>query len=79
MKLILRQGMLLAGIGIAIGIAAAYGLTRVLSGLLFGVKSTDPLTYVMVAMILGAVALAAAFIPARRATQVDPILALRQE
>jgi putative ABC transport system permease protein len=79
MKLILRQGMLLAGIGIAIGVAAAYGLTRVLSGLLFGVKSTDPLTYVMVAMILGAVALAAALIPARRATQVDPILALRQE
>jgi putative ABC transport system permease protein len=79
MKLILRQGMMLAGIGIAIGIAAAFGLTRLLSGLLFGVKSSDPLTYVMVAMILGAVALAAAFIPARRATQVDPILALRQE
>jgi putative ABC transport system permease protein len=79
MKLILGQGMLLAAIGIAIGLAAAYGLTRVLAGLLFGVKATDPLTFSLVAVILATVALIAAFIPARRATRIDPILALRNE
>ena len=79
MKMILGQGMRLAGIGIAIGLAAAFGLVRFLAQFLFGVKSTDPSTYVIVAVILGAVTMIAAFIPARRATNVDPIMALRQE
>jgi predicted permease len=79
MRLILGQSMKLATIGTVIGLAAAFGLTRLLAQLLFGVKSTDPLTYGMVIAILGAVALFAAFVPARRATMVDPILALRHE
>jgi putative ABC transport system permease protein len=79
MKMILGQGMRLAGIGILIGLAAAFGLVRLLSQFLFGVKATDPLTFAGVAIVLTAVALVAAFVPARRATQVDPILALRQE
>jgi predicted permease len=79
MRLVLGQSMKLAAMGTVIGLAAAFGLTRLLAQLLFGVKSTDPLTYAMVVTILGAVALFAAFVPARRATMVDPILALRHE
>jgi ABC-type antimicrobial peptide transport system permease subunit len=79
MRLILGQSMKLAAIGTVIGLAAAFGLTRLLAQLLFGVKSTDPLTYGLVVAILTAVALFAAFVPARRATMVDPILALRHE
>jgi len=79
MRLVLGQSMKLAAVGTVIGLAGAFGLTRLLAQLLFGVKSTDPLTYGMVVAILGAVALFAAFVPARRATMVDPILALRHE
>jgi predicted permease len=79
LRLILGQSMKLAAIGTVIGLAAAFGLTRLLGQLLFGVKSSDPLTYAMVVTILAAVALFAAFVPARRATRVDPILALRHE
>ncbi len=79
MTMILGQAMRLAGIGVALGLAAAYGLTRVLAGLVFGVKTTDPWTFAAVAAILIAVALTAGLLPARRATQVDPILALRHE
>jgi len=79
MRLIMGQGMRLAAVGIVIGLAAAYGLTRFLAGLLFNVKATDPWTFAMVAAILSAVALGAAFIPAHRATRIDPVLALRQE
>ena len=78
-KLMLGQGLRLAGIGIALGLAASFGLTRLLSSLLFGVKAGDPVTFAIVAAILGAVALIAAFVPARRATRIDPILALRHE
>ncbi len=79
MKMILGQGMQLVGVGVVIGLAAAFGLTRLLAGLLFGVKAGDPLTFGAVAIILTAVALLAAFVPAQRATRIDPILALRQE
>jgi putative ABC transport system permease protein len=79
MKMILGQGMRLVVAGVVIGLAAAFGLTRLLAGLLFGVKAGDPLTFGAVAVILTAVALLAAFVPAQRATRIDPILALRQE
>jgi ABC-type antimicrobial peptide transport system permease subunit len=79
LKQVLGQGMVLAGIGIAIGLAAAYGLTRVLAGLLPALKVNDPWTFCIVAAVLAAVSMAAVFIPARRATKIDPILALRCE
>jgi putative ABC transport system permease protein len=79
LKLIVRQGMLLAGIGVVIGLAASFGLTRLLAGLLFGVKTTDLLTYTAVAIILISVAFLATYIPARRATRIDPLVALRYE
>jgi putative ABC transport system permease protein len=68
-----------AGIGVLAGIAIALGLTRVLSSLFYGVKATDPVTFVLVAIVLTAVALFAAYIPARRAMRIDPAIALRQE
>lgn len=77
--MVMRHGMLLAGIGVALGLGAAAGLTRVLKSLLYGVKATDPLTFAMVAVTLLLVALIASWIPARRATRVDPIITLRYE
>jgi len=77
--LVLHHAMTLAAIGLAIGLAGAVAATRLLSSLLFEVKPTDPLTYAVVAALLGTVALAASYGPARRASRVDPAIALRQE
>jgi len=79
LRLVVRQGMALALIGMAAGLAAAVGLTRLMSSLLYGVRPADPLTLLSVSLALGSVALLASFVPARRATQVDPMGALRCE
>jgi putative ABC transport system permease protein len=77
--LILQQGMKLVLIGLALGLAAAFAITHLLKSLLFGVSTTDPLTFVVIASLLTLVALLACWIPARRATKVDPMIALRCE
>jgi ABC-type antimicrobial peptide transport system permease subunit len=77
--LFVRHGLALAAIGIAIGVAAAAGATRVMTALLFGVSALDPLTYVAVAVALGGTALLASYLPAVRATRIDPAVALRTE
>jgi putative ABC transport system permease protein len=69
----------LALIGVTIGLAAALALTRVMKNLLFEVSATDPATFALIALLLAAVALIASYIPARRATKVDPLLAIRHE
>ena len=79
LRLILGQGTKLTLIGVAIGIAAALGLTQLMGSILYGVKATDPLTFTLVAILLALVALAACYIPARRAMRVDPMVALRYE
>jgi putative ABC transport system permease protein len=78
-KMVVRQGMTLTFIGVAAGLTAALVLTRLMASLLFHIGSTDPLTYIAVSLILSAVALVASYVPARRATRVDPIAALRYE
>jgi putative ABC transport system permease protein len=78
-KLILKQGMLLTFAGVAIGIIAALGLTRLLTTLLFGVKANDPVTFIVIGLLLMFVAFLACYIPARKATKVDPMIALRYE
>src|SRR5262247_1832860 len=79
LKMVLRQGLKLTALGLLIGLAAAYALTRYMQSLLFGVKPTDPLTFAAIALLLVVVAFLACWIPARRATKVDPMVALRCE
>ena len=79
LRLVLRQGLTLAAVGLAIGLAGAFAASRLLTSMLFEVKPNDPLTYAGVAVLLGLVTLAASYIPARRAANVDPLVALRQE
>jgi len=79
LSLVLSQGLKLTGIGVLAGALGALALTRLISGLLFGVSSFDPLTFCAMALLLAAVTVAACIVPARRATKVDPLIALRYE
>jgi putative ABC transport system permease protein len=79
LKMVLRQGLKLTALGLALGLAAAYALTRYMQSMLFGVKPADPVTFAAIALLVIVVAIAACWIPARRATKVDPIVALRSE
>ena len=77
--MVVRHGMIMTVAGTGVGLAAAFAVVRVMSGLLYGVSAADPATFIAIPVLLLAVALAACYIPARRATRVDPMIALRAE
>ena len=79
LELVVKQGLVLALVGAALGIGVAVGVTRYLASMLYGVHANDPLTIGGVAVLLSLVAVAACYLPARRATRVDPMIALRYE
>jgi putative ABC transport system permease protein len=79
MRLVLRESVFITVLGVGLGLAGAFAATRVLTTLLFEVKPTDPLTLALLSLLLGAVAIVAAYIPARRAAKADPLVALRYE
>ena len=79
LRMVCKQGLVLTAIGLAAGLGLALGLTRLMSKLLFGVSPTDPMTFVVIVVLLAVVALLACYVPARRATKVDPLVALRYE
>jgi putative ABC transport system permease protein len=78
-QMVIRQGMILAVSGVGLGIAGALALTQLMAGLLFGVAAWDPLTFTIAALLVALASLAATYLPARRATRVDPMVALRYE
>ena len=79
LRLVLGEGLFVIAVGLALGLLLAAAATRVIASLLYGVEATDPLTFLGVPLLLGFVALVASYIPARRATKVDPLVALRYE
>jgi len=78
-RLVIRQGAALTATGVALGLVGAFAFTRLLKSLLYGVSARDPVTFGIVAALLAAVALLAAYVPARRASRADPLLAIRSE
>jgi ABC-type antimicrobial peptide transport system permease subunit len=79
LRMVMRQGIELTGAGVVLGLIGAAALTRVMASLLFGVSTTDLVTFSAVPIVLAVIALLASYVPARRATRVDPVVALREE
>jgi putative ABC transport system permease protein len=79
LSMVLRQGLILAATGITLGLAGAWAASRLVASLLFGTQPTDPVIYAALALVMAAIAAIAAYVPARRATAIDPSIALRYE